>query len=350
MSSTAKKIIILAGSAAILLAVLLIILFTCGNNDRPDNPADSGSESDSIGGLPTPEDSDSESLPADSDPVTPPASSESDSASEPSDSETPPASVDSGSQPSTDSEPSDTPATPDTDPSNDSESSSSTVKPGDIIEPTIIENFKHKVDTIYITKNNVQTRTSAIVSEFTEHVVVHYGESYERIAVSENWSCIFVDGYVCYVMNDHISTEEPAESETPETEPETEPETGDPVTPPETGDPVTPPDVPSVPGEFVEDNTLYYVKLFAVNVREAPNTSSAVIGHLAMGDTVQAIASDGEWVRFSFKNRVCYVKIESATYGTILVTSYVAPYEPSTPSTPEQPEDTAPETEEQPSK
>lgn len=350
MSSTAKKIIILVGSAAVLLAVLLIILFTCGNDNNPEQPKDSDSQSESIGGLPTPEDSDTNTE-STTDPADVPTNEPEQSTNEPSQGTDEPADGTTESQDQT------------TDVTNDATEAptqSSTEPASKPTEPTTIETFEHKADTVYITVNNVYTRKAAVVADYTEHKVVHYGASFERIAASENWSCINVDGIYCYILNEYIDTEEPPEIvDTPE-------DTDAPDTP-TPGDPNNPdgPTTPVDPSEFVEDHSVYYVHTWSVNVRFTPEVIGSfgdevnnVAGHLAYGDTVQAIASNDKWVRLSFTkdgtSYVCYVAKTSSANGSVILSK--TPPTPIDPSTPEDTTDTpvvtepSTETEEQPSK
>ncbi|MBR2370713.1 MAG: hypothetical protein IKA82_01705 [Clostridia bacterium] len=356
MSSTAKKIIILVGSAAVLLAVLLIILFTCGGNNNPENPIDSDSESESIGGLPTPEDSESETEePGDSttDPVETPTEESDQTTEEPADGTT-----DTPNQ-STETSGTTTPETNTSTPKPETNTNKPEDKPS---EPSNVEVFDHKSDTIYITASNVYTRKAALVAEYTEYTIVHYRDSYERIASSQNWSCINIDGIYCYILNEYISTTEPPEIvDTPEdTEPPVDPD--DPSINPDDPDN---PGTPAVPGEFVEDNSVYYVQTWGVNVRYTPEVIGSfgdkennVAGHFGYGDAIQAIASNGRWIRISFNkdgaSYVCYVAITSSVDGSAILSKT-----PPTPIEPPTPEDTtntpvvtepSTETEEQPSK
>ena len=284
MTTSMKKLIIYIAAAVVLIAVLLIILFACGGKNNVKDPKDSSSNSSSDTSLPTPGTSTSK-----------PESSESEKPSEePSDTEEPTTPTESDTtkpeQPTDSESESDTkreePTESETQPKPTQPTASDTTAPDPFDDGTLTKCN----DTLYIKLHNVRARSHSVVNTTTEREVLHYGESYQRIGYNSEWSYIIVGDYVRYVLNSGISTTKPSEPDTSDSSSET---------------------TPAPSQEFEPCDVVYYVtyKITALNVRSSPSLvdDKNVIGWLAPGGSIRAIATNGRWIKVVYGDKIGYV-------------------------------------------
>lgn len=73
--------------------------------------------------------------------------------------------------------------------------------------------------------------------------------------------------------------------------------------------------------EVEKEFSPYYVAVSSLNIRQAPDTNSSLVGSLVFGDYINAYV-DGEWAEL---NNGTYVSAEYLT-SELLYTAYAAPY------------------------
>ena len=284
MTTSMKKLIIYIAAAVVLIAVLLIILFACGGKNNVKDPKDSSSASSSENTLPTPgtstpkpESSEAEEPseePTESEEPTTPTESDTTQSEQPTDSK---------SESATKRE---EPTESATQPKPTQPTASDTTAPDPFDDGTLTKCN----DTIYIKQQNVRARSHSFVNATTEREVLHYGESYQRIGYNSEWSYIIVGDYVRYVLNTGISTTKPSEPDTSDSSSET---------------------TPAPSQEFEPCDVVYYVtyRITALNVRSSPSLidDKNVIGWLAPGESIRAIATNGRWIKVVYGDKIGYV-------------------------------------------